>query len=203
MKIIDFLYKYFFYSLWFVPILLFLSYYLGDDGIPVLIGAGSIVVTFLILDLVINWKPSNDKKSIFYIGFIAILLIAVTIIIFCARDRTNEQEDNYYNDPTTTVVFEESLFDVGNVPNDTVINRTYKFRNMGKNPLILYYVDSGCSCTGYSVSEKIIMPDGTGEITLSLDTKEKSAGMFLVNATARMNTKDELHSLRIEGNILE
>jgi hypothetical protein len=69
--------------------------------------------------------------------------------------------------------------------------------------LKIYHVDTGCYCAGYSVSEKIVQPNGTGEITLSLNTVEKAAGMFFVNAVVRMNTEYQLHHLRIEGNIAE
>lgn len=145
----------------------------------------------------------NRAKSYWLVGLSVAVIVVLVAVYVSAYKPTDRRGEEYFNDPKTTVVFDESAFDVGKIIGDTIIDRTYRFRNTGKNPLLVYFVDSGCFCTGYSVSDKKIMPNETGEITLSLDTKEKDAGAFLVNAVVRMNTKDSYHSLVIEGDIVE
>ncbi|MDR1670912.1 MAG: DUF1573 domain-containing protein [Alistipes sp.] len=144
----------------------------------------------------------NKKIVIISITGIAAVVVLAALLFPTLKQQTDWRGEDYFNDPRTTVVFEKTGFDVGDIANDTIINCTYRFKNTGAKPLIIYSIDPGCYCTNYSVSDKIIQAKGTGEITLSLITEEKPTGMFFVDAVVRMNTKDRSHSLRIEGNIV-
>lgn len=130
------------------------------------------------------------------------IIILVVILFLCSVNKKRTDFQDYYNDPITKVTFEESYFDVGNINNDTIMTCTYRFKNIGEAPLIIYYIDPGCICTGYSISDKMIMPGQIGTITLNLDAHKKPKGTFVINAFVRMNIQGNSYSLKIKGNVI-
>lgn len=104
----------------------------------------------------------NRATLYWIIGLFVAVVTVLVVVLVSVRKPTDWRGEEYFNNPKTSVVFDESAFDVGKVVGDTIIDRTYRFRNTGKNPLLVYFVDSGCFCTGYSVSDKKIMPNETG-----------------------------------------
>lgn len=203
MKIFGAIYKYVSESLWAIPVLIICGWIMfrggHDGGYMLLISAGYILL-YSILRAVHNSNLS--EKTAHWIAGIATVIITTTVLFFAWKTTSRNGED-YFNDPKTTIVFEQTEVNVGDIVLGATVDCVYKFRNIGKNPLIIYYVDAGCACTGYRLSDTRIPPGGVGEITLALDTKDKSAGEFLVNATVRVNTEDKVYPLVIEGNVID
>ena len=106
-------------------------------------------------------------------------------------------------DPLTEVVFDDVLINVGTLSNDTTIYQSYTLRNSGTNPLFVYHVDPDCNCTNYELSKNIAMPNDSILIHLTVDTKNKHLGMFMLNTVVQINTEKKLYRLRLVGEVVK
>ncbi len=76
--------------------------------------------------------------------------------------------------PKTTMKFDETNFDFGTIPDSKEVKHVFKFRNTGKNPLMIAKADVSCGCTVPSFSKEPIAPGAEGEITVTFNPKGKS-----------------------------
>jgi len=106
-------------------------------------------------------------------------------------------------DPLTEVVFDDVLINVGAIPKDTTIYQSYTLRNSGTQPLVVYHVDPDCNCTNFELSSKIAMPNDSILIHLTVETKEKRLGMFMLNTVVKVNTQKQLYRLRLVGEVVK
>ena len=67
--------------------------------------------------------------------------------------------------------FSEYSCNLGLVDEGAKVERTIEFRNVGNLHLAIYSVSSTCTCTTAEVSEKLIPPNGRGQIKLVFDTE--------------------------------
>ena len=72
------------------------------------------------------------------------------------------------------LVFEEEVFDFGEVKEGAVAKHTYHFTNTGKMPLIISNARSTCGCTVPSWPEEPIGPGEKGKIEVEFNTKGKT-----------------------------
>lgn len=72
------------------------------------------------------------------------------------------------------LVFEEEVFDFGEVKEGAVVKHTYHFTNTGKMPLIISNARSTCGCTVPSWPEEPIGPGEKGKIEVEFNTKGKT-----------------------------
>lgn len=63
-----------------------------------------------------------------------------------------------------TIVFDESVFDFGEVSGEPKIEHVFTFRNDGNDVLKISKVKTTCGCTAALLSSKELPPGGTGEI---------------------------------------
>ena len=97
--------------------------------------------------------------------------------------------------------FETEVIDYGEIAANSDGNRVFKFKNVGKSPLIISQVKGSCGCTVPTKPEKPIMPGETGEIKVKYATNR--IGPFSKTVTITSNAYEDSKVLRIKGRVLE
>lgn len=90
--------------------------------------------------------------------------------------------------------------DFGNVPSDTLLEVRFVLRNTGDYPLVVYYVNPDCSCTGYTLSKPVARPGDTLSIALRLSTRHK-IGRQKLYTVVRANTAEQMYRLLLKADV--
>ena len=72
--------------------------------------------------------------------------------------------------PQPKVQVENSLFDFGTATEATMINHTFKLKNVGQGRLVISHVKTSCGCTAATPSKSELGPGEEAEITVGFDT---------------------------------
>jgi len=104
--------------------------------------------------------------------------------------------------PTTTMEFEETTFDFGEVDQGDKIAHVYKFTNTGNEPLIIKNAKGSCGCTVPKWPKEPIAPGESGEMFVEFDTKGKK-GMQAKRVTVTANTDPVSTYITIKGKVNE
>ena len=99
------------------------------------------------------------------------------------------------------MIYESEVIDYGNIEYDSDGNRDFKFKNNGKEPLIIYSATGSCGCTVPDPSsyKEPIKPGATGHIKVHYDTKR--VGSFEKTVTVSSNSKTPSKTLKIKGTV--
>jgi hypothetical protein len=101
------------------------------------------------------------------------------------------------------IVFENLEHDFGSFKEaDGVQTTTFKFTNKGSVPLVLSNVRASCGCTTPKWTREPVMPDGSGEIQVSYDPKNRP-GSFNKTVMVSSNAENGTTVLRITGRVEE
>ena len=71
------------------------------------------------------------------------------------------------------LVFEESFFDFGEIPQGEVVYHKFKFKNTGNKPLLISNARSTCGCTIPKWPKEVIEPGTSGVVDVKFDSKGK------------------------------
>ena len=105
-------------------------------------------------------------------------------------------------DPNAPVFeFETDVIDYGKIEQNADGVRVFKFKNVGKSPLIITRVQSSCGCTVPKKPSEPIMPGESGEIEVKYDTKRLNG--FSKQITVFSNATEPTKKLRIKGIVLK
>ncbi len=96
------------------------------------------------------------------------------------------------------IQFEEESHDFGNVKEGTMATHEFKFKNIGKEPLVLSNVQASCGCTTPSWSKEPIAPGKTGTITATYNSNGRP-GTISKSITVTSNAKSATKVLSIRG----
>lgn len=107
------------------------------------------------------------------------------------------------NAPATSLTVENLAFtnevhDFGTIPEGPAADYEFKFKNTGKEPLILQTVNASCGCTTPSWSKEPVLPGKTGSIKASYATQSRPGG-FTKSITVVSNAGTKV--LTIKGNV--
>lgn len=110
------------------------------------------------------------------------------------KDKEVVVPDEYKKNPTT-VEWETSMHDFGQIPQDTIVEFTYKFKNTGENPLLVVDCKATCGCTVPDCKQAPVPPGGNGEIKVKFNSQNKANR---VNKTVKvyMNTEKEFEEVK-------
>ncbi len=95
--------------------------------------------------------------------------------------------------------YENEILDYGTVPYDADGTREFKFKNTGKEPLIIYSATGSCGCTVPTAPKDPIKPGEAGVIKVHYDTKR--VGSFEKTVTVSSNGKTPSKTLKIRGTV--
>jgi len=105
-------------------------------------------------------------------------------------------------DPNAPVFeFETDVIDYGKIEQNADGVRVFKFKNVGKSPLVITRVQSSCGCTVPKKPSEPIMPGESGEIEVKYDTKRLNG--FSKQITVFSNATEPTKKLRIKGIVLK
>jgi hypothetical protein len=77
--------------------------------------------------------------------------------------------------PLTSIKFEQEEYDWGTVMDGDKVTKIFKFKNTGKEPLIITKANASCGCTVPDWPKDAIAPGKSGEIKVVYDSKGKGA----------------------------
>jgi len=127
-------------------------------------------------------------KKLFTLLFVGLITLTAN-----AQEKTTATVDP--NAPAFE--FESEVIDYGKIEYKANGLRTFKFKNIGKSPLIITRIQSSCGCTTPKKPEGPIMPGETGEIDVKYATNR--VGGFSKTITVYSNATEKMKRLRIKG----
>jgi Protein of unknown function (DUF1573) len=130
-------------------------------------------------------------KKIFY------TLILSAFVAITAAAQTTETPQKIENPNAPEIVFENEVLDYGTIEFGSNGEREFKFKNTGKEPLIIQSASGSCGCTVPTPPKEPIKPGETGVIKVSYDTKRQ--GNFDKTVTVVSNAKTGTKVIRIKG----
>jgi hypothetical protein len=110
---------------------------------------------------------------------------------------------NAQNNPTTDnpnapdMMFESEVIDYGTIEYNSSGDREFKFKNTGKEPLIIQSATGSCGCTVPTPPKDPVKPGETAVIKVHYDTKR--VGNFEKTVTVVSNGKTPSKVLKIKG----
>lgn len=102
---------------------------------------------------------------------------------------------------TAEITFEKVEHDYGTINKSANGLCEFKFKNTGKEPLILTDVKSSCGCTVPAWTKEPILPGKSGSIKVKYATER--VGIIDKSITVISNAKNSPVVLHIKGNILD
>ena len=107
----------------------------------------------------------------------------------------NESQKDNPNAPEVT--FENEIHDYGTIKQGANGTCEFKFKNTGKDPLVISNARGSCGCTVPTWPKEPIMKGETGVIKVNYDTKR--VGAFTKTVTLNSNAKTDTKVLTIKG----
>jgi hypothetical protein len=104
--------------------------------------------------------------------------------------------------PLTSISFDETSYDFGEVKEGEKVVHVYKFKNTGKEPLVISNAKGSCGCTVPEWPREPIPVGGSGEIRVQFDSKGKGkvgGGAQAKKVTITANTDPQNTFLDIKG----
>jgi len=98
--------------------------------------------------------------------------------------------------------FENGNYDFGKITQGEKVAYSYKFKNVGKSPLIILNATATCGCTVPEVPKEPIKPGDEGEIKVVFNSTGKS-GMQDKVITVTSNAQPNIASLHLTGEVKE
>lgn len=138
----------------------------------------------------------------------AMKLLLAVLFLFSVSGHTFAQENAAAspakNDSVKTVnpnaaeiTFENDVHDYGTIKQNADGGCEFKFKNTGKEPLIITNAKGSCGCTVPTYPKEPIMKGETGVIKVHYDTKR--VGAFTKTVTINSNAKTDTKVLTIKG----
>jgi len=106
--------------------------------------------------------------------------------------------------PLTSMTFDEDTYDFGEVMEGEKVVHVYKFKNTGKEPLVISNAKGSCGCTVPEWPREPIPVGGSGEIRVQFDSKGKGKVGGATQAkkvTITANTDPAQTFLNIKGKV--
>ncbi|MFN3315363.1 MAG: DUF1573 domain-containing protein [Raineya sp.] len=149
------------------------------------------------------------KKKILAFSFSALCLIACEKNTNETKSGANtnsvnsvsnseEVKEKNENAPKAVIKFETENYDFGNINEGEKVKYAYKFKNEGKNPLIIESAKPSCGCTVPTFPKDPIPPGGTGEIIAEFDSQGRP-GETQKTITITANTEPTTTVLNLKG----
>lgn len=101
----------------------------------------------------------------------------------------------------TTVQIIDSAFDFGKVTDGEVVEFSYRFKNVGNQPLVISNASASCGCTVPEKPEAPIKPGETGFIKVKFNS-EGRVGVAHKTVTVQSNANPAFPELLLKGEVL-
>ena len=104
--------------------------------------------------------------------------------------------------PTTSIAFEEEVYDFGKIKQETENKHIFKFTNTGQEPLVISNARGSCGCTVPKYPKEPIPPGATGEIEV-VYSPGKQKGVQAKTVTVTANTEPATTQFKITAEVEE
>ena len=104
------------------------------------------------------------------------------------------------NQPKTTMSFGKTNYDFGTITEGEKVKHTFKFRNTGKEPLVISNAQGSCGCTVPKWPREPIAPGASSEITVEFNS-DKKTGKRDQQVTITANTNPPTTIVRLTGEV--
>ena len=137
--------------------------------------------------------------------FLSVLICSFVLISCDFRKKNNSKgisatELEMLNKPTTVQII-DSMYDFGKVNEGELVQYNFRFRNSGKNPLVISNVSASCGCTVPEKPEKPIQPGEIGFIKVTFNS-ERRPGEVNKSITISSNADPEFYELYLKGTVI-
>jgi Protein of unknown function (DUF1573) len=147
---------------------------------------------------------------------ISLLLISViTLITISCKNKPSASVNGFVkgdsevnNIPTqdtlkwTEVLWIDTLKDLGNLKKGGLVEVSFRFKNIGKNPLSINRVTPGCGCTQAEKPSKQIAPGEESLVKAQFNTENQS-GKVNKHITVEYNAKQSVKDLEFTALVEE
>ncbi len=101
----------------------------------------------------------------------------------------------------TQISFEKSEIDMGELKQGKPQSASFRFKNVGENPLVIQHVEASCGCTEPQWPNKPVKPGEEAEITVTYDAK--LPGRFFKSIQVFGNIEENRVELMIMGEVIK
>jgi len=130
-----------------------------------------------------------------------ITLFVLGFLTFTMNAQEKQVTEKPKNPNAPVFEFVTEVIDYGKIALNADGVRTFKFKNVGKSPLVINDIKSSCGCTVPKKPAGPIMPGDSGEIEVKYDTNR--AGGFSKSITVASNADEPVKMLQIKGIVLK
>ncbi|MEX2595745.1 MAG: DUF1573 domain-containing protein [Salibacteraceae bacterium] len=131
-----------------------------------------------------------------------VLLSALTLAACGGDDSKAEAEVTTENvEATTSISFEEEVFDFGTITQGEKVTHVFKFRNTGDADLVIVSAKGSCGCTVPEWPKEPIKPGAEGEINVVFNSEGKS-GKQHKRVSVVANTEPATTPVALKGEII-
>ncbi len=137
-------------------------------------------------------------KTIKLFAVASLFIVAFSTNVKAQEPATNLLEEVKPSNPNAPeIAFESEIHDYGTIKQGAEGGCEFKFKNTGKEPLIISNARGSCGCTVPTWPKEPIMKGQTGIIKVHYDTKR--IGAFTKTVTLNSNAKTDTRVLTIKG----
>lgn len=130
-----------------------------------------------------------------------ITLFVLGFLTFTMNAQENQTTEKPKDPNAPSFEFVTEVIDYGKIALNADGVRTFKFKNVGKSPLVISDIKSSCGCTVPKKPTDPIMPGESGEIEVKYATNRP--GGFSKSITVSSNADEAVKTLQIKGIVLK
>src|SRR5436190_2672148 len=138
-------------------------------------------------------------KAIKYLAAASILVISLSPAFAQEPVESKPAETKADNPNAAEITFENELHDYGTIKYGSDGTCEFKFKNTGKDPLVISNARGSCGCTVPTYPKEPIMKGQTAELKVHYDTKR--VGAFTKTVTIESNAKTSSKVVTIKGTV--
>ena len=131
--------------------------------------------------------------------FVLLFLAGAVSLTVQAQDAVTNEPAKVENPNAPEITFESDVHDYGTMKQGADGGCEFKFKNTGKEPLVISNAKGSCGCTVPTWPKEPIMKGQTGVIKVHYDTKRP--GAFTKTVTIDSNAKTASKTLTIKGTV--
>lgn len=139
-------------------------------------------------------------KKIFTL-FALVAFSSAFVVTLSSCSKNNKEITSSLIENGTSIKFEKDFIDFGKLTDGEVVTCSFKFKNTGKNDLIISSVTANCGCTVADYPRDPILPNQEGQITVRYDSKGSAGVRIQKQVSVLANTSPSTTKLRIAADV--
>lgn len=133
--------------------------------------------------------------------WIYIVFVSILIVVSCNK-KQGVQDMDELSGHLTEVQFDTTFYDFGRVVSGEKVTYTYKFKNVGDEPLVITDAYSSCGCTVPEYTSDPVKPGDEGRVEVLFDSSGRR-GMQYKSVVIKLNTAYGQKNLAFRANVVE